>query len=137
MLGVRVPPGLPTILTVATIPPRRLLREAAQYSRQNGRNKMAKASTVEGATSDKPVKTGKPGKAVPASKPGFFEGIGTYFRDVRAEMNRVVWPNRAEVLNSSVVVVTTLVFFIVFITLIDYVVVIPLINFIARIQIGG
>ena len=52
-------------------------------------------------------------------------------------MTRVVWPNRTEVLNSSVVVITTLIFFIVFITLVDYVVVIPLVNAIAKIRIGG
>ena len=96
---------------------------------------MAKATTVEGATSDRVVKTGKPGKAAPAPKPSVFQRIGTYFRDVRAEMNRVVWPTRPEVLNSSVVVVTTLIFFILFITIIDYVFVIPFITFIAKI--GG
>jgi preprotein translocase SecE subunit len=37
-------------------------------------------------------------------------------------MKRVVWPNRAEVINSSVVVVTTLIFFTLFITLTDLVV---------------
>ena len=97
--------------------------------------KMAKATAVEGTTSDKPVKTGKPGKAAPTAKPGVFARVGTYFRDVRAEMTRVVWPTRTEVLNSSVVVVTTLIFFILFITIIDYVFVIPLISAIAKI--GG
>ena len=66
---------------------------------------MAKATTADTAT-DKVVKTGKPGKAAPAAKPNFFARVAQYFRDVRAEMNRVVWPTRPEVLNSSVVVVT-------------------------------
>jgi preprotein translocase subunit SecE len=112
-----------------------LLRKGGSKRRQNGRMKMAK--TAENAASDKPVKTGKPGKAAPAPKPSFFARIGTYFRDVRAEMTRVVWPTRPEVLNSSVVVVTTLAFFIIFITLIDYVVVIPFITAISKIHIGG
>jgi preprotein translocase subunit SecE len=111
-----------------------LLREAAQYSRQNGRMMMAKATTVDDASS-KVVKTGKPGKAAPAPKPSVFARIGQYFRDVRAEMNRVVWPTRPEVLNSSVVVVTTLIFFILFITIVDYAIVIPLITAISKI--GG
>jgi preprotein translocase subunit SecE len=99
--------------------------------------KMAKATTADSTASDKPVKTGKPGKAPAAPAPSFFQKVGTYFRDVRAEMTRVVWPTRPEVLNSSVVVITTLAFFILFITIVDYVVVIPLITAISKIHIGG
>jgi preprotein translocase subunit SecE len=95
---------------------------------------MAKATTADTAT-DKVVKTGKHGKADPAAKPNFFARIAQYFRDVRAEMNRVVWPTRPEVLNSSVVVVTALIFFIIFIAIIDYVVVIPLLGIVSKI--GG
>lgn len=87
---------------------------------------MAKASTADTAPNDKVAKTGKPGKAPAAPKPGFFERLATYFRDVRSEMTRVVWPTRSETLNSSVVVVVALVFFIVFIAIVDYVVVNPL-----------
>jgi len=122
---------------VAAVPPRRLLRKGGCSSRQNGRMKMAKATTADSTASDKPVKTGKPGRPAAPAKPGVFNRISTYFRDVRAEMTRVVWPSRPEVLNSSVVVITTLIFFIVFITLVDYVVVIPLVNAIAKIRIGG
>lgn len=42
-----------------------------------------------------------------------------YVKDVRAEMKRVVWPDRQEVVNSSMVVITTLAFFIFFVLLID------------------
>jgi len=96
---------------------------------------MAKANTPDTMQSDKAAKTGKPGRAVAPAKPSIFARLGSYFRDVRAEMGRVVWPNRSEVLNSSVVVVTTLIFFIIFITFVDYVVVIPLLNLITKI--GG
>jgi len=75
---------------------------------------MAKATTAGEA-----IKTGKPGRAPAPAKPGAFERMGTYFRDVRSEMKRVVWPNRAEVLNSSVVVVVTLLFFATFTFLVD------------------
>jgi preprotein translocase SecE subunit len=47
-------------------------------------------------------------------------------------MTRVVWPTRSEVLNSSVVVLTTLLFFILFITLVDQVV-IQVLKLLARI----
>ncbi|MBN2822575.1 MAG: preprotein translocase subunit SecE [Coriobacteriia bacterium] len=58
-------------------------------------------------------------QASKASRPNVFARFGRYVRDVKAEMKRVVWPNRAEVLNSSVVVVMTLAFFIVFTFAID------------------
>jgi preprotein translocase subunit SecE len=96
---------------------------------------MAKATTADSNATEKVAKTGKPGKAAPAAKPSFFARVGQYFRDVRAEMTRVVWPTRPEVLNSSVVVVTALIFFIVFIAIVDYVVVIPLLGFVSKI--GG
>jgi len=91
---------------------------------------MAKATTADSGAldgklskSDKSVKTGKPGKAPVAEKPNFFQRLMAYFRDVRAEMKRVVWPTRGEVLNSSVVVITTLIFFIFFITIVDQIVI--------------
>jgi len=68
---------------------------------------------------DKPSKAAKPSKP---AKPNVFVRLMGYFRDVRSEMKRVVWPNRSEVINSSVVVVTTLIFFTLFITLTDLVV---------------
>jgi preprotein translocase subunit SecE len=84
---------------------------------------MAKATTADSAAkTDKPVKAAKPGKPSKPAKPNVFVRLTGYLRDVRSEMKRVVWPNRAEVINSSVVVVTTLIFFTVFITLTDLVV---------------
>jgi preprotein translocase subunit SecE len=95
---------------------------------------MAKATTADEAI--KPTKTGKPGKAPAPAKPGFFARLGSYFRDVRSEMKRVVWPNRPEVINSSVVVIITLIFFATFIALTD-VVVQRLITALGSITIGG
>jgi preprotein translocase subunit SecE len=95
---------------------------------------MAKATTADEAI--KPSKSGKPGKAIAPSKPGMFERLGTYFRDVRAEMNRVVWPTRPEIVNSSVVVIVTLFFFAAFIAATDLVVQ-QIINLLGSIRIGG
>ena len=78
---------------------------------------MAKATTA-----DEAIKTGKPGKAAAPPKPGVFERLTTYIRDVRAEMKRVVWSTPEEVRNSSVVVIVTLIFFAAFIALTDLVV---------------
>jgi len=54
-----------------------------------------------------------------AAKPNVFMRLSRYFNDVKAELRRVVWPNRKEVLNSSWVVVITLAIFIVLIFLLD------------------
>jgi preprotein translocase subunit SecE len=100
---------------------------------------MAKATTADSkqsASADKPIKTGKPGKAAPPSKPGVFARIGNYSRDVRSEMKRVVWPTRPEIVNSSVVVIATLLFFIAFIALTDLVVQ-QIISVLGAIKIGG
>ena len=59
--------------------------------------------------------------------PGPFSRIGGYFHDIRIELKRVVWPTRAEVINSSIVVVVTLIFFMIFTTLVDTGIV-PLLN---------
>ena len=54
-----------------------------------------------------------------AKKPSIFARIMKYFSDVRTELRRVVWPSRSEVVNSSIIVVVTLIFFILFTLVID------------------
>lgn len=80
---------------------------------------MAKAATAD-ARPAKPAKASKPSKA--KGKPNIAARFVQYLKDVRAEMRRVVWPTRSEVGNSSVVVVTTLVIFIVLIFVFDQVI---------------
>lgn len=46
-----------------------------------------------------------------------------YIKGVWTELKRVVWPGRTEVLNSSVVVIVTLLFFIAFTLVVDQTVV--------------
>lgn len=54
-----------------------------------------------------------------AAKPNIFTRLSRYINDVRAEMRRVVWPSRQEVINSSWIVVGTLFIFIVLIFALD------------------
>lgn len=56
-----------------------------------------------------------------AKKPSAWQRLMRYFGDVRAELRRVVWPNRAEVISSSWIVVATLAIFIVLIASFDFV----------------
>lgn len=95
--------------------------------------KMAKADTADTKTkADKPVKTGKPGRAAKPEKPGVVARMMQYFRDVRSEMKRVVWPNRKEVGNMWLVVVATLAVFSVGIAAFDYIIT-QLLQLVARI----
>jgi len=57
--------------------------------------------------------------SVKAAKPNLWQRTVRYFNDVKAEMRRVVWPNRTEVINSSWIVVVTLIVFIVLIFFFD------------------
>ena len=54
-----------------------------------------------------------------APKASVIERLGGYFKGVKTELKRVVWPDREEVVNSSIVVLVTLVFFAVFSLIID------------------
>ena len=56
-----------------------------------------------------------------------------FFREVKAELKRVTWPTRADVLRWSVVVVAALVFFGVFVAVLDNAVITPLLVFISGI----
>jgi preprotein translocase subunit SecE len=84
---------------------------------------MAKAND---AGAMKPKKSGsgsKQTKNAAQKKPSIFARLAQYFRDVKSEMKRVVWPTRHEVLNSSLVVVVTLIFFVFFTLIVDTLVV--------------
>jgi len=81
------------------------------------------AKTIDADMNPKPAKSEKTKSAPKADKPNVFARLGQYFRDVRSEMKRVVWPGRPEVLNSSLVVIVTLLFFVAFSFVIDSVVV--------------
>ncbi len=54
-----------------------------------------------------------------------------FFRDVKAELKRVTWPTRVDVLRWSGVVIVALVFFGVFVAILDNLIVTPLLVFIS------
>jgi len=59
--------------------------------------------------------------SVKAAKPNAWKRLVRYTNDVKAEMRRVVWPTRTEIINSSWIVVVTLAIFIVLIFGLDYI----------------
>ncbi|MGM9650096.1 MAG: preprotein translocase subunit SecE [Butyricicoccaceae bacterium] len=56
-----------------------------------------------------------------AKKPGFFSRIGKWFRDLRSECKKVVWPTRKQVVNNTLVVLGTILLVGVFIWILDFV----------------
>ncbi len=80
------------------------------------------AQAAKAAKAVKPEKAKQASKAKAVAKPGkpsVFHRLSRYLADVRAEMQRVVWPSRPEVINSSGIVIVTLVIFIVMISIYD------------------
>ena len=53
------------------------------------------------------------------AKPNVFQRLVAYFKGVRSEMRKVVWPDREEVVNSSIIVIVTIVFFTLFVLIVD------------------
>ncbi|MBP0727042.1 preprotein translocase subunit SecE [Bacillus sp. RG28] len=45
--------------------------------------------------------------------------ISKFFRDVKIEMKKVAWPKRKEMVNSTVTVLGTMLFFILFFAVVD------------------
>lgn len=45
--------------------------------------------------------------------------IGKFFREVRSEMKKVSWPKRKELVNSTITVLATVIFFVLFFAVID------------------
>ena len=53
-------------------------------------------------------KSTAPAKAVTAvkkddTKPGFFKRVGKWFREMRSELKKVVWPTRKQLTNNSLI----------------------------------
>lgn len=64
------------------------------------------------AASDKAEKAKK-------SKPGFFARIGRWFRELKVELKKVVWPTGKQTLNNTLIVIACVVFVGVFIWIFD------------------
>ena len=67
------------------------------------------------AASDKAEKAKKDKK----SKPGFFARIGRWFRELKVELKKVVWPTGKQTANNTLIVIACVVFVGVFIWIFD------------------
>ncbi len=50
------------------------------------------------------IKTAADKKVKKEKKNGFFSKIGKYFRDVKGEFKKIVWPSKSQIVNNCVVV---------------------------------
>lgn len=41
----------------------------------------------------------------------FVTGLAQYFKDVRSELKKVVWPSRSQLIASTIIVIVTVLFF--------------------------
>ena len=72
--------------------------------------------TAENAPAAKPAGSGS-GKG---KRPGYPERITTYNRQVVAELRKVLWPTRNELVTYTIVSVTFVVFMVAFVGVLDY-----------------
>ena len=102
-------------------------RDLAQASEQSQTQKKA---AVLSRSKDKSPEKAKATKAVAKSdsnkKPSLWRRFVNYCKEVKGEMQRVVWPTRPGLVNASLIVVGALVFFGVGIAIIDNIIIIPL-----------
>ena len=69
--------------------------------------KIEKATTDEELTTapSKPAKAQKDKKDDKKSKPGIFQRIGRWFREMKSELKKVVWPSGKQTVNNTVTVI--------------------------------
>lgn len=102
-------------------------RDLAQASEQSQTQKKAAVlSRSKGKSPEKAKATRAVAKSDPNKKPSLWRRFVNYCKEVKGEMQRVVWPTRPELVNASLIVVGALVFFGVGIAIIDNIIIIPL-----------
>lgn len=75
-----------------------------------------KADTEHEKTVKAKDKAKKKGK-----KPGFFKRIGRYFKDLKNELKKVIWPTKKRVFHSTIVVIITIVLVCIFVVVLDFI----------------
>ncbi|MBQ9058853.1 MAG: preprotein translocase subunit SecE [Atopobiaceae bacterium] len=95
-------------------------KRSGRKARAEERARVESQQTATAAPNVKPVKANtKPAVKTSKNSNGIFARIGRYFKAVRSEMRKVVWPSREELRNYSIAVIAMLVVFGVAIWLID------------------
>jgi preprotein translocase subunit SecE len=86
----------------------------------NATKAVAKASNATAKATKAPASAQKKPAGKPAAQPKKKGGTGSnYLREVRQEMKRVSWPDRAQVVQSTIVVVAVVLFFALYVGVLD------------------
>ena len=75
--------------------------------------KQTKPAKAEKTKADKP-------KAAKERKPGFFNRLGRFFRDLKAELKKVAWPSGSDTMKKTGIVVVCVIIVGIFIWLFDW-----------------
>ena len=92
--------------------------KSGEVGRKN-KSQKSKTRTAAKAAPKKAVAKKGGGKRVP-QKRSIPVRVKQYFRDVRQELRKTVWPTRQQVITSSIVVVVVLVVFSAYIAVLDF-----------------
>ena len=79
-----------------------------------------KEKNTQLTTENKAVETKKADKAPKEKKPGFFSKVAKWFRDLRSEAKKVVWPSGKQVVNNTAIVILVVIVVCVFVALLDF-----------------
>lgn len=60
-------------------------------------------------------------EASAAKKPGFFHRIAKFFREVKSEMKKVVWPTWSQTVNNTLIVIAFIVMVAIFMAIMDFI----------------
>jgi preprotein translocase subunit SecE len=65
-------------------------------------------STVQTPDTKQAKNTKSKKSAKKEKKPGFFSKVGRFFRDMKSEWKKIVWPSKKQVWNNTLVVLTVM-----------------------------
>ena len=80
-------------------------KEGLNGMSENEKREQAAGGGGAGAPSEKPVKAEKKETKKKDAKPGFFARVGKWFKEMKSELKKVVWPTKKQTINNTVIVI--------------------------------
>ena len=80
-------------------------------------NEKIEKTGADAQAASKPAKTEK--KAKKDEKPGFFKRVARWFREMKSELKKVVWPTPKQTVNNTVIVIVCVIVVGIFIWVFD------------------
>ncbi|HIY73373.1 MAG TPA: preprotein translocase subunit SecE [Candidatus Intestinimonas merdavium] len=80
-------------------------------------NEKIEKTSADAQAASKPAKVEK--KAKKDEKPGFFQRVARWFREMKSELKKVVWPTPKQTINNTVIVIVCVIVVGIFIWVFD------------------